>query len=434
LPKRIKVVFLVLYFEAWDSLAEVYRLMLNDERFEPTVISIPRKLTGDETYHDEAKVSEFLSKANVEHLRFDFEDSAEGLNRLRELAPDYLFINYPWQRNYQPFYRVDRLVEFTRVCYVPYYSLPLVEEPGSEGIAPHLFTQRSHQLASFVFAQDAEMLEAYAGTDRSNAHVFHVGSPKLDALVEVARNSHNVWPLHQHEPAGLLAHQKARPRRLVWAPHHSYGPNWLNFGTFAKVYEAFLRFASRHPEIDVVLRPHPFLFGTLVDRQVISAEILNQWLERWNHLPNTHIDVEGNYAALFEATDLLISDGISFLGEYPLVTGRAGIFIENPGHWRFTHLGELAAEANLRVEVSEVAEPAALEALILALFETGLPDRSAQIEALSQEANPYGSKSAQMIVQTIANDYANGPSPLVNPMDVQTVAWERRPGTEPLVD
>ena len=44
--KPIKVAFLGLYFEGWDALDEIYRLMLKDPRFEPVVISLPRKLTG----------------------------------------------------------------------------------------------------------------------------------------------------------------------------------------------------------------------------------------------------------------------------------------------------------------------------------------------------------------------------------------------------
>ena len=35
--KPIKVAFLGLYFEAWDALDEIYRLMLKDPRFEPVV-------------------------------------------------------------------------------------------------------------------------------------------------------------------------------------------------------------------------------------------------------------------------------------------------------------------------------------------------------------------------------------------------------------
>ncbi len=51
----IKVVFLGLYFEAWDAFEEIYQIMANDSRFEPTVVSMPRKLTGQLSYAEEEK-------------------------------------------------------------------------------------------------------------------------------------------------------------------------------------------------------------------------------------------------------------------------------------------------------------------------------------------------------------------------------------------
>ncbi|MEN9342819.1 MAG: hypothetical protein RIR24_406, partial [Actinomycetota bacterium] len=196
------MVFLSFYIEAWDALAEIYQRMLENPRFEPTVISIPRRLTGETEYSGEERVSEFYDNLGIEHLRFNFEDSNVGLEKLRDLAPDYVFLNYPWQRNYQPGYRAEQLSEFTKVCQVPYYSFALVNEPGEDGVAPYLYTQRSHQLSSLIFTQDAAVVEAYSRTSRGNSHVHLTGSPKLDSLVS---------------RAVATPHDRYT---LVWAPHH----------------------------------------------------------------------------------------------------------------------------------------------------------------------------------------------------------------------
>jgi hypothetical protein len=249
-----RVAFVTFYFEAWDSLAEIYARMLDDPRFEVLVVAIPRKLTGDAVWDDASGVSDFFAAQGIDHV-IGSADASE----LREWAPDCVFINYPWQRNYQKAYRADELVKFTRIAYVPYYSLPLVNElgtdghaalPGSDGrpgVAEHLYTQRSHQLASLIFTQDRFVRDAYATTSRGNSHVFFTGSPKVDALIEAA--------------AELGAQARRDRTRVVWAPHHSYSPHWLNFGTFAQNYLEALEWATKHPEIDVCLRPHPFMFG-----------------------------------------------------------------------------------------------------------------------------------------------------------------------------
>jgi hypothetical protein len=96
----------------------------------------------------------------------------EVLDALKELKPDYVFVNYPWQRNYQPAIRFDKLISFTRLAYVPYFSLAMVEEPDDEPgggqvgslVATHLYKQRLHQVASLVFTQDKFVKEAYKST------------------------------------------------------------------------------------------------------------------------------------------------------------------------------------------------------------------------------------------------------------------------------
>ena len=400
-----RVAFVTFYFEAWDSLAEIYARMLNDPRFEVLVVAIPRKLTGDAAWDDASGVSDFFASQGIDHV-IGSADASE----LREWAADYVFINYPWQRNYQKAYRADELVKFTRIAYVPYYSLPLVNELGP-GAAEHLYTQRSHQLASLVFTQDRFIRDAYATTSRGNDHVFFTGSPKVDALIEAA------------EALGSKV-RRDRPR-VVWAPHHSYSPHWLNFGTFAQIYLEALEWATAHPEIDVCLRPHPFMFGTLVEREVISDSDLDAWLAAWDELPNTSIDSTSGPAELFVGCDVLLTDGISFLAEYPLVTGKPSVFLENQGHWEFSELGELAAQASVRL--SNFGEFVAGFDFIL---EAGLPDRAAEIAALRDASSPYPGEAAARIVEIVAADH----SALVDPSVVTEVPWERQPGREPLDD
>lgn len=404
------MVFLSFYIEAWDALAEIYQRMLEDPRFEPTVISIPRRLTGETEYSGEERVSEFYDNLGIEHLRFNFEDSNVGLEKLRDLAPDYVFLNYPWQRNYQPGYRAEQLSEFTKVCQVPYYSFALVNEPGEDGVAPYLYTQRSHQLSSLIFTQDAAVVEAYSRTSRGNSHVHLTGSPKLDSLVS---------------RAVATPHDRYT---LVWAPHHSYSPHWLNFGTFASMHQQMLDFAKTHQDIDIVMRPHPFMFGTLVERNVIAEPELSRWLEDFNLLPNTRIETGGDFASLFMSCDLLLTDGISFIGEYPMITNRPAVFLENKDHWKFSPIGEIAVQANWRIsDFAQFAER------FDEIRKHGLGDYSAQIERLRQAASPYPGEAATRIVEIVASDFA-AKTPLVKKSAITELAWEFGPDKEPLVD
>ncbi len=414
---RIKVVILTFYYEAWDALADVWRLMSADERFDVTVVSIPRRFSGHLPFAEEDQVSAFLDSAGVPHERFDFVDSFEGLERLKQMAPDYVFLNYPWQRNYQPGYRAELLSEFTKIAYVPYYSLPLVNEPGVSGVAPHLYNQRSHQLASLIFAPDQSIVDAFATTSRGNAHVHLTGSPKIDALVREVHDEPGRWPFPGVDNF-----------RMVWAPHHSYSADWLNFGVFANVYRDMLHLARTTSELEIVLRPHPFLFSTLVDRQVIPEADLGLWLAEWDALPNATIDTDGDSAHLFKAADLFVTDGISFLGEYPLATGKPTVFMENRYHWDFSPLGEIVAKANVQVNTFEQFEMVFRE-----VRHHGLPDYFAEIKRLRAAAQPFPGEAASRIVDIVAADFAAG-TPLVDKSIITEIPWESRPEAEPAWD
>lgn len=398
---RKRVVFLTFYYEAWDALAEVYQLMKSDSRFEVKVVAIDRRLTGEAGFSGAYNVSDFFGGLGVPHLvNADLGSVFRGADGIAT-GPDYIFVNYPWQRNYAPQYRPDQLAKVGRIVYVPYYSLPMTQEPvdgvnpasGFVEHAPHLYSQRMHQLTSIDTRQ--------------------FGSTKLDALV------------HEVEMLGARQAGKVKARkRVLWAPHHSYSPHWLNFGNFARVHEEMLAWAAAHGEFEVVLRAHPFMFGTLVDRGVMSRAALDDWLARWSALPNARVEVGESAAESFAAADYLVTDGISFLAEWPLAKGVPGIFMENPEHWPFTELGSLAAAANVVVrEVSELDE-----LLIGAGGADAMPDRSAQIAALREAAMPNAGQTAARIVEAVAAD-ASG---LIDPATVTEVPWELQPGREPL--
>ncbi len=429
--KPIKVVFLGLYFESWDALDEIYQKMVKDPRFEPVVVSMPRKLTGQLAYAQEDKSHDFFESRGIPHVRLNTGGSGsqnqDGLKVLKDLAPDYVFVNYPWQRNYQPAVRFDQLADFTRLAYVPYFSLVMVDEPDDEPgggqagslVATHIYKQRLHQLASLIFTQDKNVLEAYGQTERGNSYVHFLGSPKIDALRKDALEGKASWPI------------KGSGYRVVWAPHHSYSPHWLNFGVFARIKDQMLDFAKQNPDIQIVLRPHPFLWGTLTDRKVVSEQELSTWRSAWDELDNTSVDEDGSYAELFLATDVLVTDGISFLGEYPLIAGKPTVFFENDGHWQFTATGELAANASVRVK--SFAE---LEKAIHDSRANGVPDRSSEIQKLIEASSPYPGESAAKIIEQVFEDFAGpeGPSPLVDKTKLKELPWELVPGREPFED
>jgi hypothetical protein len=393
MSKPIRVIFLTFYFEAWDAFDAIYKQMKADTRFEPLVITMPRKLTGYEKFQDEELVSSYLDSIHIDHERFKFKKSKDGLARLRELSPDYIFLNYPWQRNYKKNYQIEKLIEFTKVCYVPYFSTSLVNEPGVEGVALHQYTQATHQLAHMVFLQDADTKEAFDANGRAE-HAFLTGTPKIDALLEAKDKVKPLWPIVREDKT------VAKPFRLIWAPHHSYGPSWLNFGHFMNQKDSMLEYARTNPDIDIVLRPHPFLFGTLTGRDLMSQEELDLWRLSWDALPNTYTDIDDPFTSLALASDAMVTDGVSFIAEYPLVTRKSVIFWEKGDHWEFSPLGETAKKTSHTVSSFEQVQST------IELVRAGnIQDKTEEIEELIRAVRPSQHSAANEIVGLVLSDF-----------------------------
>jgi hypothetical protein len=104
------------------------------------------------------------------------------------------------------------------------------------------------------------------------------------------------------------------------------------------------------------------------------------------------------------------------------------VYLENPGHWQFSPIGEIAVEANWRInsfaEFAERFEQIRAE---------GLGDYSAQIERLRLAASPYPGESAARIIEIVASDF-EAKTPLVDKGSIAELAWEFGPDKEPLVD
>jgi hypothetical protein len=132
----------------------------------------------------------------------------------------------------------------------------------------------------------------------------------------------------------------------------------------------------------------------------MTAEDLKVWREDWDALPNTFTDIDGPFTSLALASDALMTDGVSFIAEYPLVTRKPAIFWEKPGHWEFSNLGVIAEQSS--IVVSSMAE---VEDALDLVKNDSLPSRQVEIEALVKAVRPSKKSAANSIVELVIKDY-----------------------------
>ena len=114
-----------------------------------------------------------------------------------------------------------------------------------------------------------------------------------------------------------------RPGRIVWSAHHTIGRGWTDFGAFHLMRDDMLAWAERCADVQFVFMPHPALlpFPDSEASPVSRAEF-DAWMRGWTALPNTGVLSEADYGPTLAASDLMVTDGLSMLVEYQILTSR----------------------------------------------------------------------------------------------------------------
>ncbi|MCE2576782.1 CDP-glycerol glycerophosphotransferase family protein [Komagataeibacter sp. FNDCR2] len=389
--RKVRAVFLVNSIELWDSLFDVYQAMLESDIFEPFVATINRRFGGDTHFSGEKRASDGLDKLNIPHLRLDMEDSFTGLNILRGLAPDVIFRQSQWDDLYPPAFSSDYL-SFAKLCVVPYGIIVLEKymsmQAEQEGVNKISCDTPYHRAAWRIFCENRYALQYFESFSHAPSEKLVLsGYPKLQRLLNEAPS----WPTFDAQPKDKKAF------RVIWAPHHSSDNPWLNFGVFHRIYQDFVAWARETPDIEFVLKPHPELFKSVVNRKVMQQEDVDGFLKEWLSLPNCAYENE-RYGGLFAASDLMITDGISFFIEYPIFD-KPLIFFNSGVHAELNSVGKLAIACADTVYTFEDMKQTALGYKNKTIKDTHNPDREHLKSILFPDTKP----SCEIILENIAD-------------------------------
>jgi len=361
--------------------------MLGHPKILPVVVSLPHKFPGMVGFGTDEDVHNLLEAQGVWHVRYGH-FSAEGWTEaLRLIHPGVIFRQAPWDPDLPPEFSTSSLIPY-RVCYIPYgfNSLERYQtDPAGPPVSP--IDQEFLNHCWRIFCETKAHRDLFVErSPRKGQNVTVVGYPKFDQLLR-ARATDSSWPL---SPRG-----SQRALRVIWAPHHSLTDYWLSFGTFHQNFQEFLALAKARQDIDFVLKPHPALFGFAVKDGFVRPEALQNFLAEWKALRNTCLLEEySDYGPLFRASDVMVTDGISFLFEYQ-VLGKPVIFVDSGRHVPFNPIGTAAVRSTYTVgTVGEVVET-------LERLRNGVDPKARARRATKRLLVPFPGQSAKRVLRVI---------------------------------
>lgn len=327
--RKPKIVFLIHHIQAFYNIEYIYKTFKNSEALETLMIVINNHFKDPIVADGAKEASEELREKGIEHITFDIENSYYALDILLALNPDYIFIQSPWD-NDRPLALKVPYIMFAKILYIPYYPITLIDNFKPEGDDLH-FNSYVHNLAYRIYLQtelDKKYFENQQILKAKNTKI--VGSIKLFSL-KILRDNNNI---------------KSKPDTftLIWAPHHSVARRWLGFGVFHKIYKDMFDFVKYRQDIHLIFKPHPFLKRSLHEHEIMHKEDYDKWVKEFSSLPNVELYEGGDYFRIFANSDVMLTDGLSFLIEYPIATSKPLIFFDSKDHQPLNRIGNMALE------------------------------------------------------------------------------------------
>ena len=311
---RIKLGFLLYDASMWCG-DLLYRLFEQNDRYEVTIFLCMRQDMLDEKNF----VEDF--KRGVEQFR------ARGLNVVAVLdndAPppkqDVMICLMPYFEIMPTYYQLENMTAETLTCYIPYgmhisgdARVPLSDYP--------IMT-----VAWKVFLDTQNTLDFYDNGCRFGLpRGFYSGYPRMDYFLT--------------EQPERFEWKEARPNstKIIYAPHWSID-NGIQYSTFHLNFKFMYEYAKAHPKTSWVFKPHPNLAYSAVSSGLFrSPDEYNEYLQKWERLPNARVISGGYYQSIFATSDGMILDSGSFNAEYQY-THKPLLFLTRDTQ-QFTEIG-----------------------------------------------------------------------------------------------
>ena len=384
---RMRVLFLVHYMEAWDSIADVVELMLAADDFEPIVASLPRRLPGSSDFSHEDVTHARLTALEIPHIRLD--GTSLAADAVKQLDPDLIFRQSQWDRDIPPAFSATSL-RFSRLALVPYEMCNLLENPPSgPAINDSATDSIFHRSSWAVFcANDFVKARAAEHSPSTGARQFVVtGHPKYDRLRQSIANA----PIPTD-----------RPYTILWSAHHSIGDNWSRFGLFPVMAPEMIEWATSRPGWRFVFSPHPSLLTVMAGRRPpLTPAAVEEFWRLWADLPNTEVFTggeTGTYGTLLANSDVCVTDGLSMLVEYQ-IANKPLIHVAREGHRPFNEIGDIARRGFHTVTSTEEARE------LIDDFAMGVPDPLEERQFQVMDELFGGHDAAREIVDFIRNEW-----------------------------
>ena len=296
---KIKCCFFAIHVEVWKY-DDLFRLMMDNPRFEPLVLVCPVVNYGFENMIERMKENQlyFEKKGYKTIISYD-PQTKTYVDVKREISPDIIFYTNPYHGLIDDRYYITNFRDIL-TAYVPYSMNNSQAWEANYNLLFYNLLWRHYQIT------DRHRAYAVKYSRNKGINAITVGYPGIEGFIRPTNNSRlNDWK-----------NDDRKYKRIIWAPHHTITPAYgcVYFSCFMRYYEFMINIAEKYKsEVLFSFKPHPLLKNNL--DVIWGKEKTKEYYDKWALMENTSVN-EGDYVDLFLSSDAMIHDCGSFISEY----------------------------------------------------------------------------------------------------------------------
>ncbi len=345
---RIKVTFLTFSAAEWPA-DSLYHLLERNPIFDVSVTNvflIDRDIEDSNRTYRQNKLF-FESKEYRVLNTFDFVNNKVITWDELDETPDVVIHCSCWHESLPEFYRISSYPLSRVNFYIP-YCFDTGNSINGKYVNQISYNKEFINMMNTVYLCSQKDIDGYAKYQLlGGSNALFSGYIKMDyfydSKVYSEKEIRDLWKIPTENDCYKV-------KKIIIAPHHSFlGYGGIKFSTFANNAYFWLYLAEKYSDsISFIFKPHPNLRTRAIEAKVFQDyDEWNEYIRRWNNLPNAKVVEEQSYLEFFETSDAIIMDSISFIAEY-LYTGKPGLFLTRREQ-AFTELGEICLNGYERI-------------------------------------------------------------------------------------
>ncbi len=312
--KGNNIVFLINFPESWNSVKSVYEAALENKKLNVTVLAVPQ-ISSDIAKLDSGVVLrsdayEFFEKNNIKAINAD-KGNGQWVD-LKDLKPDYVIYTRPYNDNYPEIYRPYNVCKYAKLYYIP-YAYSMLSDSMLLSVLPEnfIFCMRKVYLANESRKIECEKVHPRYGR-AAHDRFEYLGFPRFD--------------LYQFDDSNDISNKKFT---IAWLPRWTAGSavDKHKGSHFLLYYKQIIEFAKENPNVEVIIRPHPKMFGHFIANGVMSQEEVTEFMNTCDSMDNLSLDSNKDYINTIKKSDLLLADYTSLIAEF-FMTGKPVVFCD----------------------------------------------------------------------------------------------------------